>query len=89
MRAHAVPNKNQRRCSFLKRRAPSKETTGAPINFDRESYKKRHFAENVIGKGKEFRRVAFRFDRHTESYAAMIYATLIKKILALWFSDGT
>jgi transposase len=66
-----------------KRKTRSRETPGRPINFDRESYKKRHVVENVIGKGKEFRRVAFRFDRHTESYAAMIYATLIKKILAL------
>ena len=66
-----------------KRKTRSKETRGRPINFDRESYKKRHVVENVIGKVKEFRRVAFRFDRHTESYAAMIYAALIKKILAL------
>lgn len=64
-----------------KRKTRSKETRGRPVKIDKESYKKRHVVENVIGKVKEFRRVASRYDRHSESYAAMIYVALIKILL--------
>ena len=72
---------------FPAKRKRSGKVRGRPIKFDRESYRRRSMVEQVIGWLKEFRRVAFRFDRRTNSFEGMIYGALIKTLLASQFSD--
>jgi transposase len=47
----------------------------APLQIDRELYKRRHLIENFFMKLKEFKRIALRADKTDTSFKAMIYAT--------------
>ena len=58
-----------------------KPTRGRPTHFDKEVYKRRHVIENTIGHLKEFRRLAFRFEKLSTSYKGMIFLANIERLL--------
>ena len=60
---------------------PSKADRKTPIPHDVEMYKWRHLVENFFQRIKEFRRIATRYDKTDESYAASIH--LVAAFLAL------
>jgi transposase len=54
---------------------PSKANRKQPIPCDFEMYKWRHLIENFFCTLKQFRRIATRYEKTDESFAAMIYLT--------------
>jgi transposase len=52
---------------------PPNANRAASIPYDAEMYKWRHLVENFFCKLKEFRRIATRYDKTDESFAAMIH----------------
>lgn len=46
---------------------------GRPVSHDRDLYKERNTAERCINRIKEWRGLAFRFDKTPESYLAGLY----------------
>jgi transposase len=60
---------------------PAKADRKTPIPHDAEMYKWRHLIENFFQRIKEFRRIATRYDKTDESFAAAIY--LVAAFLAL------
>jgi transposase len=60
---------------------PAKADRKTPIRHDAEMYKWRHLIENFFQRLKEFRRIATRYDKTDESFAAAIY--LVAALLAL------
>jgi transposase len=46
---------------------------GRPVNHDRELYKQRNTAERCINRIKEWRGLAFRFDKTPDSYLAGLH----------------
>jgi transposase len=52
---------------------PSKANRKQPIPCDFEMYKWRHLIENFFCTLKQFRRIATRYEKTDESFAAMIY----------------
>ena len=52
---------------------PSKADRKAPIPHDTEMYKWRHLIENCFQRLKEFRRIATRYDKTDQSFAAAVY----------------
>jgi transposase len=52
---------------------PSKADRKQPIPCDVEMYKWRHLVENFFCTLKQFRRIATRYEKTDESFAAMIY----------------
>ncbi len=52
---------------------PSKADRKQPIPCDFEMYKWRHLVENFFCTLKQFRRIATRYEKTDESFAAMIY----------------
>lgn len=45
--------------------------------FDKRAYRRRNVIERTIGKLKEFRRIATRYDKLTEAYLAMVNVAVI------------
>ena len=70
---------NQRRGALAV--IPAKADRKTPIPHDAEMYKWRHLIENFFQRLKEFRRIATRYDKTDESFAAAIY--LVAALLAL------
>ncbi len=60
---------------------PPKRDRARPISCDFEIYKWRHLIENFFCNLKQFRRIATRYEKTDESYAAMIH--LAGALLAL------
>jgi transposase len=63
--------------SFLRRRGigaviPTQAKEPRRPGFDREAYRQRNRVERLINRLKQFRRVATRYEKHGENYAAMI-----------------
>jgi transposase len=52
---------------------PAKADRNTPIPHDAEMYKWRHLIENFFQRNKEFRRIATRYDKTDESFAAAIF----------------
>ena len=50
----------------------------AAEDFDKEAYKQRNVVERLIGKLKEFRRVATRFDKLAESFRCFVLIAFIR-----------
>ena len=69
---------NDRRATAV---IPAKADRKTPIPHDAEMYKWRHLIENFFQRIKEFRRIATRYDKTDESFAAAIY--LVAAFLAL------
>lgn len=60
---------------------PPRATRIAPINYSRETYKKRHRVENFFQKIKRYRRVATRYDKLAETYFGFVLlATLAAEL---------
>jgi transposase len=51
--------------------------------FDKEQYKRRNVVERLIGRLKEFRRVATRFDKLAESFRCFVLIGFIR----IWLKD--
>jgi transposase len=60
---------------------PAKADRKAPIPHDEEMYKWRHLVENFFQKIKDFRRIATRYEKTDDSFAAMVH--LVAAFLAL------
>ena len=52
-------------------------------DFDKELYKKRNVVERLIGKLKEFRRIATRYDKLAESFRSFVIIGFIR----IWTKD--
>lgn len=51
---------------------PPKKNRKIKIEYDKELYKKRHKIENMFGRLKDWRRIATRYDRCSETFFAAI-----------------
>jgi transposase len=60
---------------------------GRPLSFDRQTYRQRNAVERCIGRLKECRRIATRYDKYAESFAAMIDLARTRQYLKLILSD--
>jgi transposase len=56
---------------------PRKKNEHATGPFDRELYRQRNQVERLINRLKQFRRVATRYDKLADSYAAMLTIAMI------------
>jgi transposase len=54
---------------------PSSASRAEPIEYDREMYKGRNAIERLVGKVKQFRRVATRYEKLTATFLAIFHAT--------------
>jgi len=52
---------------------PQREGAAVAYDYDREKYKWRHLVENFFCQIKAFRRIATRYEKTDESFAAMVY----------------
>lgn len=64
-----------------------RQQRGRPLSFDRQTYRGRNAVERCVGRLKEFRRIATRYDKHAESFAAMIDLARIRQYMKLILSD--
>jgi transposase len=60
---------------------------GRPLNFDRQTYRRRSIIECCVGWLKECRRVGTRFEKLAVNFLAMVKASIIQRILGILFSD--
>jgi transposase len=51
---------------------------GRPHAFDRQAYRRRNCVERCVGRLKEFRRVATRYEKLAESYLAVVHVAAIR-----------
>jgi transposase len=51
---------------------PSLSNRKNPFSYDKRFYKKRHLVENAIGRLKDFRRIATRYDRLARNFLAAV-----------------
>lgn len=68
--------------NYLRRRGirltiPRKQNEQRTGPFDRELYRQRNQVERLINRLKQFRRVATRYDKRADSYAAMLTIAMI------------
>jgi len=68
--------------NYLRRRGirltiPRKQNEKHTGPFDRELYRQRNQVERLINRLKQFRRVATRYDKRADSYAAMLTIAMI------------
>ena len=52
-----------------------------PRDYDRERYKERNLAERFIGKIKQYRRVAMRYDKKASNYLAFVHLAVVLLLL--------
>jgi transposase len=63
---------------------PSKENedrTARPVDFDKETYRKRNIVERLIGWLKESRRIFSRFEKTAKNFSGMITLAFIRQYL--------
>jgi transposase len=68
--------------TFLRKRGirstiPRKSNEKRRGSFDREGYRKRNKIERLVGRVKEFRRIATRYEKRAANYLAMWYIGII------------
>jgi transposase len=56
---------------------PQREGAAVACDHDREKYKWRHLVENFFCRIKAFRRIATRYEKTDESFAAMVYLVAV------------
>src|SRR5690606_876322 len=66
---------------------PTRSNESPNEDFDKTKYRKRNISERVIGRLKENRRVATRYDKTIDNDLAMIHLAIIKLIIKL--NSGT
>jgi transposase len=64
-----------------KRQARWRPKLGRPYAFDRAAYRRRNCVERCVGRLKEFRRVATRYEKLAESYLAVVHVASIALFL--------
>ena len=67
---------------------PTKSNQRRQPRFDREAYRRRNLVERLIGRLKQFRRIATRYEKRAVNYLAMVTIGMIR----LWlkpFADTT
>jgi transposase len=64
-----------------KRPAKYRPRRGRPPSFDRELYRRRNVVERGVGRLKEFRRVAARYEKLATSYLAVVHVASIALFL--------
>ncbi len=52
---------------------PSKKNRLNPIPYDKELYKARHLIENFFAKLKQYRAIATRYDKTSQSFLGAVY----------------
>jgi transposase len=62
---------------------PSTSSRNSPIPYDREAYRQRNRIERMWSRLKDFRRVATRYDKLAQNYAAAVH---IAAIAAYWIN---
>jgi transposase len=62
---------------------PSRSDQPENPDFDRDAYRGRNLVERLVGKLKQFRRVATRYDKLAAHYLAFVQLALA----AVWFRD--
>ena len=60
---------------------------GRPVDFDRDSYRKRNVVERCVGWLKECRTICTRFDKLAVNFLATLKLAMIKKYLKMQSSD--
>ena len=61
---------------------------GRPLNFDKDSYRRRCIIEQCIGWLKECRRIGTRFEKLAINFLAMLKVAMIQRYLKFSFSDS-
>ena len=81
LRAHRIQ-------AIIPQRSDQKrQQRGRPLNFDPKLYRRRNAIERCVGRLKELRRIATRYDKHAESFAAMIDLARTRQYMKLILSD--
>jgi transposase len=62
---------------------------GRPLEFDKDSYRRRSIVEQCIGWMKECRRIGTRFEKLAVNFLAMVKLAMIQRYLRFSFSDRT
>lgn len=70
---HAIPEKQDHKAARLRRGSRG----GRPPGFDRDRYKDRNTVERAIGKLKQFRAVATRYDKRGYVYLGTVTAAAL------------
>jgi transposase len=65
------------------RKLPNGEYPPQAADFDKERYRQRNVVERLIGKLKEFRRIATRFEKLADHFIAMVQIGFIR----IWLKD--
>ena len=60
---------------------------GRPLKFDPNAYRQRNAVERCIGRLKEFRRIATRYDKLAASFMAMIDLARTRQYMKIILSD--
>jgi len=60
---------------------------GRPLEFDKDTYKRRNVIECCVGWLKECRRVATRFEKLAVNFLAIVKVAIIQRYLRIAFSD--
>lgn len=84
-RAHRVGAVIPERVDQLERR---KRTSGRPLKFDREAYRRRNIVERSIGWMKNLRRIATRSEKLAVHFESMVTIALVARYAGL-LSDTT
>jgi len=56
---------------------PHRSNEGRPETFDQESYRQRNLIERCVGRLKEFRRIATRYEKLARNYRGMLHLGMI------------
>jgi len=65
------------------RKRPDGKYPASAKGFDKQTYRRRNVVERLIGRLKEFRRIATRYDKLLESFKAFILLGFI----LIWLKD--
>lgn len=64
-----------------------RQQRGRPLKFNPVAYRRRNAVERCVGWIKENRRIATRYDKHAQSFAAMIDLVRTRQYMKLILSD--
>lgn len=73
--------------SVIPARKDARSGSGRPPTCDREKYRQRNVVERCVGRLKECRRIATRYEKKASHYKAMLQWAFIGQYLRYGFSD--
>jgi transposase len=81
LRAHGIQAVIPQRSDQLR------QHRGRPLNFDARAYRRRNQVERCVGRLKDFRRLATRYDKYADSFLAMFNLARTRLYMKLVLSN--